>query len=72
MTNYVRAAEAIREAFDCVCIIIHHCGWDESHPRGHSSLPAAVDAQLSLVRDGTRPSSRSNTCATASRARRCS
>jgi hypothetical protein len=54
MANYVRAAEAIRAAFDCVCIIIHHCGWDESRPRGHSSLPAAVDAQLSLVRDEDR------------------
>jgi AAA domain len=50
MAGYVRAAEAIREAFDCVVIIVHHCGWDEAHPRGHSSLPGAVDAELSVTR----------------------
>jgi hypothetical protein len=52
MTAYTRAAEAIREKFDCVVIIIHHSGWDASHPRGHSSLPAAVDAELSVTREG--------------------
>jgi AAA domain len=52
MANYVRAAEAIRDAFDCVVIIVHHTGWDESRMRGHSSLPAAVDAELSLAREG--------------------
>jgi AAA domain/Bifunctional DNA primase/polymerase, N-terminal len=51
MAAYVRAAEAIRDAFDCIVIIVHHCGWDESRPRGHSSLGGAVDAELSAVRD---------------------
>src|SRR6516165_6497051 len=51
MANYVRAAEAIREAFDCVVIIVHHCGWDESRMRGHSSLPAALDTELAVVRE---------------------
>jgi hypothetical protein len=37
-----------------VCIIIHHCGWDESRPVDTPRLPAAVDAQLSLVRDEDR------------------
>jgi hypothetical protein len=50
MSSYVRAAEAIRDAFQCVVIIIHHCGLDESRPRGHSALPAAVDAQLAVTR----------------------
>jgi AAA domain/Bifunctional DNA primase/polymerase, N-terminal len=50
MGAYVRAAEAIRDAFDCVVIIVHHCGWDDTRPRGHSSLPAAVDAQLAITR----------------------
>ena len=50
MGNYVRAAEAIRDRFNCVVIIIHHCGYDDTRPRGHSSLPGAVDAQLSVVR----------------------
>src|SRR5262249_1766079 len=26
MAQYIRAADAIREAFDCVVIIVHHCG----------------------------------------------
>jgi hypothetical protein len=50
MGAYVRAAEAIRDKFNCVVIIVHHCGYDETRPRGHSSLPGAVDAQLSIVR----------------------
>ena len=50
MGNYIRAAEAIRDAFGCVVIIVHHCGYDESHPRGHTSLPGAVDAQLAIIR----------------------
>ena len=51
MGNYVRAAGAIHERFGCVVIIVHHCGYDETRPRGHSSLPGAVDAQLSVVRE---------------------
>jgi AAA domain len=50
MGAYVRAAEAIRDAFGCVVIIVHHCGYDDTRPRGHSSLPGAVDAQLSVTR----------------------
>jgi hypothetical protein len=50
MSKYIRAAEAIRDAFGCVVIIVHHCGWDDTRPRGHSSLPGAVDAQLSITR----------------------
>src|SRR5262249_1453437 len=49
---YTRAAEAIREKFGCVVIIVHHCGWDATRLRGHSSLPGAVDAELSVVREG--------------------
>ena len=52
MGAYVRAAEAIRDAFKCVVIIVHHCGLDETRPRGHTSLPGAVDAQLAVERDG--------------------
>jgi hypothetical protein len=50
MAAYIKAAEAIRDAFDCLVIIVHHCGWDESRPRGHSSLPGAVDVQLRVER----------------------
>jgi len=52
MSAYVRAAEAIRDAFKCVVIIVHHCGLDDTRPRGHTSLPGAVDAQLAVSREG--------------------
>jgi hypothetical protein len=51
MALYIRAADAIREAFGCVVIIVHHCGVDDSRPRGHTSLTGAVDAQLAVRRD---------------------
>jgi hypothetical protein len=51
MGAYLAAADAIVEAFDCVVIIVHHCGVDASRPRGHTSLTGAVDAQLSVKRD---------------------
>jgi hypothetical protein len=51
MTAYVRAADLIRDKFNCVVIIIHHCGIDGDRPRGHTSLTAAADAQISVRRD---------------------
>jgi AAA domain/Bifunctional DNA primase/polymerase, N-terminal len=52
MAAYMRAAEVVRDSFDCVVIVIHHCGWDESRPRGHSSQRGTVDAELSVTREG--------------------
>src|SRR5215468_6008795 len=52
MSAYVRAAEAVRDAFKCVVIIVHHCGLDDTRPRGHTALPGAVDAQLAVAREG--------------------
>jgi hypothetical protein len=51
MSAYVRAADAVREAFQCAVIIVHHCGHDGVRPRGHSSLAGALDAQLAVKRD---------------------
>ena len=51
MTAYIRAADVIRETFNCAVIIIHHCGIDGTRPRGHTSLTGACDAQLSVKRD---------------------
>jgi hypothetical protein len=51
MAAYVRAADAIRDAFDCAVIIVHHCGHNGERPRGHSSLIGAVDAQIAVKRD---------------------
>ena len=51
MAAYVRAADAIRDAFDCAVLIVHHCGHNGERPRGHSSLIGAVDAQIAVKRD---------------------
>jgi len=51
MGDYVKAADAIRQAFGCAVLIIHHCGVDGTRPRGHTSLTGAADAQLAVKRD---------------------
>jgi hypothetical protein len=51
MTAYVQAADAIRDAFDCAVVIVHHCGIDGTRPRGHTALTGAVDAQIAIKRD---------------------
>jgi hypothetical protein len=51
MGQYVRAADLIREAFNCVVIVIHHCGTEGTRPRGHTSLTGAADAQIAVRRD---------------------
>ncbi len=53
MAAYIRAVDALREAFDCAVLIVHHCGIDGTRPRGHTSLTGAVDAQLAVKRNGT-------------------
>src|SRR5580693_2214336 len=53
MAAYVRAADAIRDAFGCAVVIVHHCGHNGDRPRGHSSLIGAVDAQIAVKRDTT-------------------
>jgi hypothetical protein len=51
MGAYIRAGDAVREAFGCAVIIVHHCGVEGTRPRGHTSLTGAVDAQLAVKRD---------------------
>src|SRR5262249_8706167 len=41
MSAYVRAAEAVRVAFNCVAVMVHPCGLGDTRPRGHSALPGA-------------------------------
>ena len=54
MSAYIDAADAIREALDCAVLIVHHCGVNDSRPRGHTSLTGAVDAQLAVKRDAAK------------------
>src|SRR5262249_54669977 len=51
MTAYLNAADAIAETFNCIVIVIHHCGVDGSRPRGHTSLTGTAVAQLAVRRD---------------------
>lgn len=51
MAAYVKAADAMRDAFDCAVVVVHHCGHEGTRPRGHSSLIGAVDAQIAVKRD---------------------
>jgi KaiC/GvpD/RAD55 family RecA-like ATPase len=51
MALYIQAADAVRQAFNCAVLIVHHCGVDGSRPRGHTSLTGAVDAQIAVMRD---------------------
>jgi hypothetical protein len=51
MAAYIRAADAIRSAFECAVIIVHHCGIAGTRPRGHTSLGGANDAQIAVKRD---------------------
>jgi hypothetical protein len=53
MGAYVKAADALREAFNCLVVIVHHCGIDATRPRGHTSLTGAVDAQLAVKRESS-------------------
>ena len=52
MAAYIRACDAIREAFNCAVVVVHHCGVETTRPRGHTSLTGACDAQIKITRDG--------------------
>ena len=53
MGAYVRAADAVYEAFGCVVPVVHHCGHNEDRLRGHSSLLGAADVEISVKRDAS-------------------
>jgi AAA domain len=50
MGRYLAAAAAIEDKFKCLVAIVHHCGIDRDRPRGHTSLSAAVEAQIRVDR----------------------
>ena len=51
MGAYLDAAGAIQQAFDCVVLIVHHCGIDGTRPRGHTSITGTCEAQIAVKRD---------------------
>src|SRR5262249_1054431 len=36
--------------FECLVVIVHHCGVEGTRPRGHTSLTGAADAQVAVKR----------------------
>jgi len=46
MAAYVRASDAIRDAFKCVVVIVHHCGHGGSDPGGIPRLWARSTRRL--------------------------
>jgi AAA domain/RepB DNA-primase from phage plasmid len=51
MGQFIRPADAVRTAFHCLMIVVHHCGVSGNRPRGHTSLAGADDAQIVVTRD---------------------
>ncbi len=51
MGAYIKAADAVREAFGAAVMVIHHCGIEATRPRGHTSRTGAADAQIAIKRD---------------------
>lgn len=51
MGAYIKAADRIRDEFNCAVILVHHCGIDTKRPRGHTSLTAGIDCQLAVTRE---------------------
>ena len=48
----VQAAKTISERFNCAFMYVHHCGKDESKGmRGHYSLLAGIDSEITVRRD---------------------
>lgn len=55
MGEILAAAKALQRLTAGLIILVHHCGKDAARGlRGHSSLFAAMDAAVEVVRDGTR------------------
>jgi AAA domain len=51
MASFIRTIDDIRMAFECLVIVVHHCGIAKNRPRGHTSLAGANDAQIAVERD---------------------
>ena len=51
MTAFISAMDYIAKELDCLVIVVHHAGKDQSRgARGHSSLLAAIDTEMQITR----------------------
>ena len=51
MGRFIRAADALGAAFNCLVLLIHHSGVAGSRPRGHTSLSGADDVSIAVTRN---------------------
>ena len=51
MAEYIAAVDAMVDRWNGLVVLIHHEGLAENRPRGHTSLPGAVDGQLHVEGD---------------------
>jgi hypothetical protein len=51
MAKLIRASDLLRTTFNCLVILVHHCGIAGNRPRGHTSLAGADDVQIAVARD---------------------
>jgi len=53
INGVLQALRKISAECQCLVVVIHHCGYSETHRmRGHSALAAAVDASIYVERSG--------------------
>jgi len=51
---FVEACDAIREEIGAHVQLVHHTGWEGTRSRGSSNMPASLDTEMTLTRDGER------------------
>ena len=51
MAAYLKAGVHISRVFDCLVIVVHHCGYDDTHARGHSAIYGNTDVIIAVSRD---------------------
>jgi putative DNA primase/helicase len=51
MSKFVGAGDHIREKFGSAVVLVHHTGHKGDKQRGSSALPAALDAEIRVMRD---------------------
>lgn len=49
---YFAACDHIREATGATIVLVHHTGWEATRSRGSSNIPASLDTEITLTRDG--------------------
>jgi len=52
MGDYVAACNRIQRETGATVVVVHHMGWAGEHGRGSSALFAAVDAEITVTKDG--------------------